>query len=121
MKLLKQFSIILLVTFVGEALSRWIPLPVPAGIYGLLLLLLLLCLRVIRVEQVKEASSLLLELMPLMFVPAAVGLMLFWDELKPLLVPLAVITVVSTIVVMAASGGVAQLMLRRGKGGKHNA
>lgn len=121
MKLLRQFGIIAFVTFTGEALSAVIPLPVPASIYGLLLMLLLLCVKAVRVEQVREAASLLLELMPFLFVPTAVGLVLVWDELRPLLLPLIVITVVTTVVVMVASGGVAQLFLRRGKGEKHDA
>jgi len=44
MKYLRQFLIIALVSFVGEALSRFIPLPVPGGVYGIVILFLLLCL-----------------------------------------------------------------------------
>jgi holin-like protein len=35
MKYLKQFGLILLISFCGEVLSYLIPLPVPASIYGL--------------------------------------------------------------------------------------
>ena len=38
MKYLSQFLIILGFTFLGEALQRIIPLPIPASIYGLTLL-----------------------------------------------------------------------------------
>ena len=37
MKYLKQFGIILLISFAGEALN-YLPLPVPASIYGLVLM-----------------------------------------------------------------------------------
>lgn len=42
MKYLRQFMIILLVSFWGELLKYVIPLPVPASIYGLVILFILL-------------------------------------------------------------------------------
>ena len=48
-----------------------------------------------------------------MFIPAGVGLMASWDVLRPMVVPVAVIMVVSTFVVMAASGLATQAMIRR--------
>ena len=40
MKYVKQFGIILLISFAGEALNYLLPLPVPASIYGLVLMFL---------------------------------------------------------------------------------
>ena len=42
MKYLRQFGLILLFSFLGEALRALIPLPVPASIYGMALLFLAL-------------------------------------------------------------------------------
>ena len=39
MRYLKQFTIILTISLLGEVLHYIIPLPVPASIYGLLLML----------------------------------------------------------------------------------
>ena len=39
MKYVKQIGIILGVTLAGEALSHFLPFPVPAGVYGLFLML----------------------------------------------------------------------------------
>ena len=39
MRYLKQFTIILTISLLGEVLHYFIPLPVPASIYGLLLML----------------------------------------------------------------------------------
>ena len=75
MKWMKQFGIILLVSFVGEVLEKWIPLPIPASIYGIILLFLCLKLRIIPHESVHETGKFLIEIMPLMFIPAAVGLL----------------------------------------------
>ena len=38
MKYVKQIGIILGVTLAGEALSHFLPFPVPAGVYGFLML-----------------------------------------------------------------------------------
>ena len=43
LKLLRQFLVILLLSFVGEGLHALLPLPVPASVYGLVLMLLCLC------------------------------------------------------------------------------
>ena len=73
MKYLKQFLIILAISFIGEILKYIVPLP------------------------------------------AGVGLMSSWGTLKPVLVPVSVITVVVIITVMLASGWVSQLIIRRDK------
>ena len=83
MKWMKQFGIILLISFVGEILEKWIPLPIPASIYGIILLFLCLKLNIIPHEAVHETGKFLIEIMPLMFIPAAVGLLETWDVIAP--------------------------------------
>lgn len=113
MKYIRQFAIILAVSFAGELLRLWIPLPVPASIYGLVLLLLGLRSGLIRIEHVKETGAFLIEIMPLMFIPAAVGLLDSWQVIRLELAPIAVITIATTVIVMAVTGRVTQWMLRR--------
>ncbi len=115
MRYAKQFLIILLFTFLGELLRVLLPLPVPASIYGLLLLFAALLTGVLKIEAVRETGKFLIEIMPLMFIPAGAGLIDAWPALKPLLLPVAVIMVVSTVAVMAVSGCVTQFIMRRGK------
>ena len=113
MKYLRQFGIILAVTCVGEIMKYFIPLPIPGSIYGLILMFLLLLMRVIKVEHVKETGEFLIEIMPLMFIPAGVGLVTSWNQLQSVLVPLLVITVVSTLVVMIVTGKVTDFLISR--------
>lgn len=126
MKYIKQFILILAISFAGELLKYLLPLPVPASIYGMVLMFLALLTGVIKLEQVRETGKFLIEIMPLMFIPAGVGLMSSWSTLKPLLLPVAVITVVTIITVMVASGHTAQFILKReekreGKRGEEHA
>ncbi|MDO4297088.1 MAG: CidA/LrgA family protein [Lachnospiraceae bacterium] len=118
MKYIKQFAIILAVSFIGEVLHEILPLPVPASIYGLVLMLAALKTGIIPLASVREAGKFLIEIMPLMFIPAAVGLTESWERISPILVPLLVITAVSTVAVMAAAGRVTQAVQRAGSG-KH--
>lgn len=118
MKLLYQFGIILGMSFLGEVLHALIPLPIPASIYGLVLMLVCLCTKLIKLSQVKIAADFLIDIMPPMFIPAAVGIVVVWADLQEILVPVLVITVVSTIVVMACTGKVSQAVIRAKKKGE---
>jgi holin-like protein len=119
MKYVRQFWIILLISAMGEALHVLIPLPVPASVYGLVIMLIALGTHIIRLEQVKEAAEFL---MPVMFIPAGVGLLTAWGILKPVCVPIILITVITTVVVMIVTGRVTQAVIRmdRKKGQKRS-
>lgn len=113
MKYLIQFLIILAISFAGEVLHMVLPLPVPASIYGMVLLFVLLLTGALKVNQVKDAGKFLIEIMPVMFIPAGVGLISSWGVLRPILVPVSVITVVSLLTVMIASGTITQWVIRK--------
>ena len=105
--------IILLVSFAGELLKYIMPFPVPASIYGLIILFVLLETGILKLDAVKETSVFLIEIMPLMFIPAGVGLMESWGDLNSMLVEVIVIILVSTVLVMGISGKVTELVLKR--------
>ena len=121
MKYLRQFLIILAISFVGELCKYFLPLPNPASIYGMVILFVGLLTGLISLDAVKDVGKFLIEIMPVMFIPAGVGLMSSWGMLKPVLVPVSIITVVSLIAVMAATGRVSQLVIRRDKKHKDKA
>lgn len=113
MKYIRQFLIILLISFLGELLKYIIPLSVPASIYGMVLMFLALELKILKVSDVKETSTFLIEIMPLMFVPAGVGLLDSWEALQPIWVQVIIITLISTVVVMGVSGTITQWVIRK--------
>ena len=113
MKYIRQMAIIHSVTCVAEILKYFIPLPIPASIYGLVLMFLLLLTGLVKLPQVKETAEFLIEIMPMMFIPAAVGLLESWDVLRPILLPLVIIVPVTTVLVMGTTGWTAQWFLRK--------
>ena len=118
MKYIRQFTIILFISLAGEIIHLLVPLPVPASIYGLLVMLIGLRKKWIPLEAVEEVSIFLIDIMPLMFIPAAVGLLDSWGVLRPILVPFLVITLLSTIIVMIITGKVTQLFIKNDRNGK---
>ena len=113
MKQLFRIAIIFAISMLGEIISALVPLRAPGSVYGLVLMLIALCTGIIPLEAVQTPGSFLLEIMPVMFIPAAAGLIDSWAQLKPILLPVGVIMVVSTFVVMAVSGRVTQAVMRR--------
>ena len=106
---------ILIFSFIGEVLHAVIPIQMPASIYGLVLLFIALMTGLVKLPQVHEAARFLIEIMPLMFIPAAVGLLESWPVLKPMCGPIVAITVLSTVTVMAVAGLSTQHVIRRAR------
>ena len=91
-----------------------LPLPVPASVYGLVLLLAALTAGVVKLEQVKETGTYLTGIFPLLFVPAAAGIMELWAEMGQLLLPILIAILPVTVLVMAA-GRTTQALTARNK------
>ena len=110
---------ILLFSFIGEFFRMVIPLPVPASVYGLVLLLAALLTGVIKLDQVEGAADFLIEIMPVMFIPAGVGLITSWEVLKTMLVPVCLVTFITLITVMVATGRISQSVIKKERGDRH--
>ena len=94
-------------------MNKLLPLPVPAGVYGLILMLIFLMRGLIRLDEVEVAGDFLLETMSIMFLPAAVGIMTVTKLLLPVLLPYTVIIFFSTFLVISVTGLSAEFILRR--------
>ena len=99
MKHMRQFLIILFFTCIGEVLHEFIPLPIPSSIYGLVLLFIALNHGIFKINEVHDTADFLIDIMPIMFIPAAVGL-----------IQSIIIMMISTFVVMVITGKVSMLL-----------
>ena len=99
MKHIRQFLIILFFTCIGEVLHEFIPLPIPSSIYGLVLLFIALNHGIFKINEVHDTADFLIDIMPIMFIPAAVGL-----------IQSIIIMMISTFVVMVITGKVSMLL-----------
>ena len=112
MKFMKQLAIIMVISFIAELMEILIPLPVAASVYGLVLMLIGLVTKIIPLEKVEGAADFLIEIMPVLFVPPTVSLIANVEALKQMLVPLFVISFVTTVLIMAVTGRVTQGIMR---------
>jgi len=113
MKYVKQFAIIMGITCLGELLNYLLPLPIPASIYGMVLLFLLLLTGGLKLEQVENVGDFLVSIMPVMFIPAAVGIMDSFRELQSMLVPALLVMILVTCMVMVVAGKVTEFLSDR--------
>ena len=107
MKYIFQFARITAFCLAGEVLAAVLPLPIPASVYGLLLAAALK-FGVLKLNQVRETGLFLTGIFPLLFVPAAAGVMDLWAELHAMLLPVLIALVPVTFLVMATAGRVTQ-------------
>ena len=119
MKYLAQLTIILAVSLVSEALGYFIPLPVPASVYGLVIMFLLLWTKVIKLSQVENVADFFLQIMPFFFVAPTVGLITSIDAIRGNVLWLVLMCFISTVVTIAVTGTVAQLVMKLMKKGGH--
>ena len=114
--MVKGLSILLVMQFAGEIVSRGLDVPIPGNVLGMGLLLAALGLGIVRLEWVQEAADLLLSHLALLFVPAGVGVMVYLDLIARQWLPIVAATVISTFVVMAVTAWTESLIARKGGG-----
>lgn len=118
MKYIKELFIILFISFIGEVLRYFIPLPIPASVYGLFIMLLCLITKIIKLDQVETTADFFLLAMPITLVPASVGILSAWDFVKSHAWAVVAIILISTVLVMGVTGSVSQLIIRKTEGKK---
>lgn len=102
--MIRQCFIIFGCLALGEIVVWLTGITIPSSIIGMLLLTLLLHLKAVKLEWVKGMSDFLISNMGFFFVPPGVALMLYLDLIQAELLPIAVATVVSTVLVLIVTG-----------------
>lgn len=104
---------LLLFQCAGEVVSRLLRLPVPGPVVGMLLLFVALRARNRVPDSIGVAADALAKHLSLLFVPAGVGVMMYFERLAGEWVPIVVALVVSTTVAMAAAAVTFAALARR--------
>ncbi|MBP3906274.1 MAG: CidA/LrgA family protein [Peptostreptococcaceae bacterium] len=115
MKLLKQFSLILVILALGEYISSIISnfIVIPGSIIGIIILFLLLKIGIIKIDKVEDISNFLLDNMAIFFIPAGVSLIQSLDIISSNIIVLAITIIISTILVMSITAIVVEKMIKR--------
>ncbi|MGX7420118.1 CidA/LrgA family protein [Carnobacterium gallinarum] len=113
MTIYKQLLYILSFSFLGEVLSKVLALPVPGSVIGMLLLFLALQFKVLKVKDVETVGGFLLGNLSILFLPAGVGIMVYFPVIKDTWWLLLIVSFVTTALTVAFVGVVVQAVKRR--------
>lgn len=115
MRILLQLALILGISFAGELLHRYVGVPIPGNILGMLILLLLLCVKVVKLDRIKEVSDFFLKHIAFFFLPPSIGIMAAGEEVMSRWPVLLFMCIALTVVTMTATGWTVQLLARGSK------
>ncbi|WP_227936545.1 CidA/LrgA family protein [Alkalihalobacillus deserti] len=111
--IVSQFFILSTFYMAGLGIQKWLALPIPGSIIGMLLLFFALTTNVLPVRLIDMGSTFILKHMPLLFLPVTVGILQFLDLFSGNGILLIFITLISTIMVMVVSGLIGQKLVKR--------
>nr|WP_205188881.1 CidA/LrgA family protein [Metabacillus iocasae] len=103
-----QISVLYGIYKLGGYIQEFFHIPIPGSIVGMVLLFLLLQTKLIKEKWLLQGSSWLLAHLPLLFVPATVGVMQYLDYFKGDGFISVVIVITSTLLVLVSTGGISQ-------------
>jgi holin-like protein len=104
---------ILLFQGIGEVIAHFVLPLVPGPVIGLVLLLAFLVWRGRVSEGVELVSSAFMRYLGVLFVPAAVGVVMYWPHLQRQALPIAVALIVSVIATIAVAALLAKWLDRK--------
>lgn len=110
--MLGYITLLLVCQLIGESIARLAAMPVPGPVIGMILLFAGLVVRGRVPARLETVSSGLLRNLTLLFVPAAVGVIVHLDALARQLLPIAAAVIVGTLVTIAVTGSIMQALNR---------
>lgn len=110
--MLKQFSIILIIYFLGDLMQKALGLPIPGNVLGMLILFFSLYTGVVKLNMIDKISDFLLENMAFFFLPAGASLITCFALLEGKLTAILAVSLISTFVILAVTGLTVELVQR---------
>ena len=107
--MIRQCAILFGCLALGELIVYLTGIKLPSSIIGMLLLTLLLKLGWIKLHWVQGMSDFLVANLGFFFIPPGVALMLYFDIIAAEFWPIAIASLVSTLLVLVVTGWVHQL------------
>jgi putative effector of murein hydrolase LrgA (UPF0299 family) len=101
----------------GELVSHFLLPRVPGPVIGLMLLIAWFTIRGMVPGTVDGVASVLVQHLGLLFVPAAVGVVMFWPQLRAHALAVAVVLVASVVLTIGVTALVARAIAKGGPPG----
>ena len=120
MNFLSGITTLLIYQVIGEVLVLLTQAPIPGPVIGMLLLFLTLAFRGKPVDDtLTDATTSLLSHFSLLFVPAGVGVMIYFGQIQDEWLPISVAVIVSTVLTLAITALTMKFLLRFFTASKH--
>lgn len=113
--MIQSLAILLLLQLCGEALARWLKLPLPGSLVGMMLLLLVLLLRKKVGQDLQQTSQAMLQNLMLLFIPLIAGIVAYTDYIRSQWWPFIVACIAGTIIAQLVTAWTLRWMLQRGQ------
>lgn len=110
--MIAALTLLLVFQLIGEVLVRGLDLPIPGPVVGMGLLFVTLIIAKGPSHDLRNTSTGLLQHLSLLFVPAGTGVMLHFQRLADEWVPLLVAVAVSTVLSIAVSALLLNAMIK---------
>lgn len=111
MNLLFSFTTLLFFQLVGSLIQIGFSLPIPGSVIGMILLFIILVKRKKLSDDLQNTSLTILYYLPLLFVPAGVGVIQQLPLLKEQWLPISTALVFSSIITLIFTGLMMQFLL----------
>ncbi len=102
--MLKQFSVILIIYFLGEVMQKASGLPIPGNVLGMFLLFFGLLTGIVKLTTVDKISNFLLDNLSFFFLPAGVSIITSFALLEGKWTEVFLVSFISTIIALAVTG-----------------
>lgn len=111
MKILLQLALIFGICLAGDFISPLLPFTFPGSIIAMLILLVLLLTKIVKPSLLSETNGYFTQNMAFFFLPANIGIMEHLDLIKPVVIQLIFICIVSTVATFAAASYAARFVI----------
>jgi len=116
--LLQGIAIVLFIQWIATLVISYIGITFPAPLLGMLILFLLLHFKIIPLSIVEGFCDLLISKMGILFLPAAVGIILYLDLVKLELLPFLATVILGSLVILLGTAKFTEFLIKL-QGGQH--
>lgn len=115
--LLIGLAILLGILWLSTVVVAWLQISFPPALLGMLILFLLLYFKMIPLNLVESISEVLISKMGLLFLPAAVSVIMYLEVLSSQMLPFVATVVIGNLAILFATAKFTDLLISK-KGGE---
>lgn len=111
--LLRGIAFLLFLQWVSTLIINALGIPFPPTLLGMLILTALLCYGIVPAKYVEDICEVLVSKMGMLFLPAGVSCILYFDVIAKELVPIVVMVAVTSVAVLISTAYFVQVLMKK--------